>query len=307
MIYLLILLGLAACVLLAAYLCFFLTFYVTKKQKTPKEEFEIPPGKVYEPHRDTMIQWMKEVRAMPYEECSITSFDGLRLFGKFYEYAPGAPIELMFHGYRGNAERDLCGGVQRCFALGRSALIVDQRTAGKSGGRVISFGINEHRDCLDWVDFMLRRFGPDVKIYLTGISMGATTVLMAAGKPLPKQVIGVVADCGFTSAKAIIQKVIRQMKLPVWPVYSLIKLGARLYGGFRLEEYSALEAVRHIQVPVVFAHGLSDDFVPWQMSKENFDACASEQKHLFTIPHTGHGLAYIIDPEGYKNALRTFE
>ena len=294
-------------ILSASWVCFRLTFYVTQKQRTPKEEFEIPPGKIYEPYRPQMVAWMKEVRAMPHEEFSITSFDGLPLSGKYYEYAPGAPIELMFHGYRGNSERDLCGGIQRCFTLGRSALIVDQRTTGKSGGKVITFGVNEHRDCLEWVKFMVSHFGKDVRIYLTGISMGATTVLMAAGKPLPPQVIGVVADCGFTSAKAIIKKVIRQLKLPVFPTYPLIKLGAKLWGGFNLEEYSALDAMKTIRVPVIFAHGLTDDFVPWEMSKENFEACASECKHLCTIPDCGHGLAFLVDPEGYKKALKTFD
>ena len=298
---------LAILILFASYVCFRLTFYVTKKQRTPKEEFEIPPGKIYEPHREQMTAWMKEARAMPHKEFSITSFDGLKLYGKYYEYVPGAPIELMFHGYRGNAERDLCGGIQRCFSIGRSALIVDQRTTGKSDGRVISFGVNEHRDCLEWVRFMVSHFGEGVRIYLTGISMGASTVLMAAGKPLPPQVIGVVADCGFTSAKAIIQKVVRQLKLPVFLIYPLIKLGAFLWGGFKLEEYSAIEAMKTARVPVIFAHGLTDDFVPWEMSQENYDACASEKKHLCTIPDCGHGLAFLVDPEGYKKALKTFD
>ena len=57
----------------------------------------------------------------------------------------------------------------------------------------------------------------------------------------------------------------------------------------------------------MFVHGETDDFVPCRMSQENYSACRSEQKHLFTVPDTGHGLAYIIDPEGYKKALRTFE
>lgn len=302
-----ILAALALLYLLTTYLCFRLAFYVTKKQKTPKEEFEIPPGKIYEPHRDRMVAWMKEVRALPCQEFSIVSHDGLRLYGKYYEYAPGAPMELMFHGYRGNAERDLCGGVQRCFALGRSAFIVDQRTSGKSEGTVISFGINEHQDCLRWMDFLISHFGEDVQIYLTGISMGASTVLMAAGKPLPPQVIGVVADCGFTSAKAIIQKVIRQLHLPAKLLYPFVKWGAKLWGGFELESRSPIESVKNIQIPVIFAHGLTDDFVPWEMSKENFDACGSENKHLCTIPDCGHGLAFVIDPEGYKKALRTFE
>ena len=298
---------LSALFLFTTYICFRTAFYVTKRQRTPKEEFEIPPGKIYEPHREKMVGWMKEVQALPHEEFSILSHDGLRLFGHDYEYAPGAPMELMFHGYRGNSQRDLCGGVQRCFSLGRSAFIVDQRTSGKSEGNVISFGINEHRDCLRWVGFLISHFGEDVKIHLTGISMGASTVLMAAGQPLPPQVIGVVADCGFTSAKAIIQKVIRQMHLPAKLLYPFVKWGARLWGGFDLESCSAIEAVKNIKVPVIFAHGLTDDFVPWEMSKENFDACGSAKKHLCTIDNCGHGLAFVIDPEGYKKALKMFE
>jgi len=299
--------ALAALFFLTTYICFHLAFYVTKKQRTPKEEFEIPPGKIYEPHRKQMVAWMKEVQQLPCKEFTITAFDGLRLHGKFYEFAPGAPMELMFHGYRGNSQRDLCGGVQRCFSLGRSAFIVDQRTSGKSEGNIISFGINEHQDCLKWVEFLVSHFGEDVKIHLTGISMGASTVLMAAGKPLPPQVIGVVADCGFTSAKAIIQKVIRQMHLPANLLYPFVKWGAKIWGRFDLESYSAIESVKNIKVPVIFAHGLTDDFVPWEMSKENFESCGSEKKHLCTIDNCGHGLAYVIDPERYKKALRTFE
>ena len=124
-------LGVVAAILLIAFGCFCMAFFVPKRD-VPNEEYSIPPGQVYEPYRDTMVAWMKEVRTIPFEAVSITSFDGLKLCGKYYEYAPGAPIELMFHGYRGSAERDLCGGVQRSFALGRSVLIVDQRASGQS-------------------------------------------------------------------------------------------------------------------------------------------------------------------------------
>ena len=118
---------LAVAVLVISYVCFRMAFYVSEKNKKPKEEYPIPKGEIYEPYRDKMVGWIKEVRAMPCEEFHIRSFDGLRLRGKYYEYAPGAIIEIMFHGYRGSAERDMCGGVQRCFKLGHSALIVDQR------------------------------------------------------------------------------------------------------------------------------------------------------------------------------------
>ena len=229
----------------------------------------------------------------------------MRLTAKYYEYAPGAPIELMFHGYRGNAERDLSGGVQRCFQVGRSAFVVDQRCCGDSDGSTITFGIKEHRDCLSWVDFAINHFGPDVKLVLTGISMGASTVVMAAGKPLPHNVIGVLADCGFSSAKEIIKTVIRQMGLPADLSYPFVRLGAKLYGRFDLEEYTPLEALKTCTLPVIFYHGETDDFVPCDMSREMYSAYAGK-KALITIPNAGHGLSYPVDPAHYLQTLRDF-
>ena len=300
-----ILLALIVLVLLIAFVCFHMAFFVPKHGPIAPDDYTIPVGEIYEPFRDQMVGWMKEVRAMPHEDLFITTFDGKRLHGRYYDYAPGAPIELMFHGYRGNGDRDLCGGVQRCFRLGRSCLLVDQRAAGESDGHVITFGIKEHRDCRAWIDFMVQHFGQDVKIILTGISMGASTVLMAAGSPMPAQVKGVLADCGFSCAKAIIQKVIRQLNLPPAPIYPFVRLGARIFGGFDLEGYCAVEAVKTASVPIIFFHGEADDFVPYEMSKENFEACAS-RKQLVTTPGAGHGLCYPVDPEGYLQALRDF-
>ena len=117
-------------ILAVSYYCYRRVFYSPPREPTAADDYEIPPGKIYEEYRDKMVNWMKETRAMPCERVSITSFDGLTLRGRYYEYAKGAPVEILFHGYQGNSERDLCGGVQRCFALGRNALLVDQRASG---------------------------------------------------------------------------------------------------------------------------------------------------------------------------------
>lgn len=290
-------------VLLIAYLCYRMAFFVSRRaNQTP---VGLPENEIYGQFREKIDKWSQETQKLPCEQMEITSFDGLRLRGRYYEFAPGAPIELMFHGYRGTAERDLAGGVQRCFKLGRSALIVDQRCSGQSQGNVITFGILEHRDCLRWVDHMIEYFGPDVKIFLCGISMGAATVLMAAGKPLPDNVIGVLADCGYTSPKEIIQTVIRRMGLPPKLAYPFVKLGARVFGRFDLEETSPIEAVKNCKVPVFFVHGEADDYVPCQMSRENFDACASRKK-LMTVPGAAHGLSYPVAQGQYLQAVGEF-
>ena len=300
------LLVIIAIVLLIAYLCYRMAFYADRRPDPKAEEFSIPEGEIYEPFREQMVQWIKEVRAMPHEDMEIKSFDGLTLRGKYYEYAPNAPIELMFHGYRGNAERDLGGGVQRCFALGRSALIVDQRACGNSEGTVITFGVKESRDCLSWLDFMQERFGPDARIILTGISMGASTVLNASASPLPSTVIGVLADCGFDSPRNIMYKVIKEdMHLPPKISYPFVRLGAILFGKFDPDSIVSVEAVKKATVPVIFFHGEDDAFVPKEMSKANFDACPA-RKALVIIPKAGHGLSFPVDQQGYLQALREF-
>ena len=211
----------------------------------------------------------------------------------------------MFHGYRGSSERDMPGGVQRCFLVRRSALIVDQRCSGRSEGKTITFGIREKQDCLKWVDFMIEKFGPDVKIILTGISMGAATVLMAGGEQLPENVIGILADCGYSSAREIMEVVIRKMGLPPKLSYPFVKLGARIFGGFDPDADSPVEAVKRCNVPVIFYHGQTDDFVPCGMSQKVYDACPT-RKALITIPGAGHGLSFPVDQKRYVETLYDF-
>ena len=290
--------------LIGCFVCFYLTFYSKTRKNEPG--FSLPPGPVYEPYRETMHGWADEVEKMDHEDVEILSYDGLTLRGRFYEYSPDADIELMLPGYRGSAKRDLCGGVQRCFALGRSALVVDQRGCGRSDGHIITFGVREYRDCLSWVNYLTELFGGSRRIILTGISMGAATVLNASGQELPENVIGVIADCGFTSPKEIIQKVIRDMKLPPKLLYPFIRLSGMIYGGFDIESICSRDSVKNAKIPIFLAHGDGDDFVPCSMSQSNYDAC-NTTKLFLKVPGAGHGLAYVVDPEGYIAALKEIQ
>ena len=297
--------GLAAIVLLISYGCYRFAFYVPPRKPLAEDVIETPKGPAYEPYREKMENWVREARKMPHADVEITSFDGLKLQGRFFEFAPGAPVEIMFHGYRGSAERDMSGGVHRCFKVRRSALVVEQRCSRSSEGNTITMGINEYRDCLKWVDFTIDYLGKDIKIILTGISMGASTVMLAAGEKLPHNVIGILADCGYTSAKAIMFDVMRKLKLPPKLCYPFVKLGAKLFGHFDLDENAPVEAMKRCTLPVIFFHGEDDDFVPCSMSHENYEACAG-RKRLVTVPGAGHGLSYAVQPQRYLQELRDF-
>lgn len=300
--------GIIVLVLLGAFISFMMAFYSPKRKKLSDDEFDLPFGDNYEPYYDDMKKLMKEYREMEREEgvkVSIRSRDGLTLYGTYFGGIENAPVEIMLHGYRGTPERDMCGGVRRAREIGHNALLIEQRACGDSDGRVITFGIKERFDCLDWVNFVIEKFGSEVKIILTGISMGAATVIMATGEGLPKNVVGVLADCGYTSPSEIIKKVVKNMKLPVCIFYPLLKLGARIFGGFNLEETSPLEAIKKCSVPIMIIHGEADKFVPCEMSKRLYEACPSK-KILLTVPSAGHGLSFLINPELYFEKLDKF-
>ena len=71
------------------------------------------------------------------------------------------------------------------------------------------------------------------------------------------------------------------------------------------KDYSCINAMKVCKVPVLFIHGTDDDFVPVEMTYENYKACAAE-KRLLIVPGAGHGMSYILNKEGYEKAVLEF-
>ena len=270
------------------------------------DKYVLLEGASYDVHRETMHSLIEEIRSLPYTDVSVVSYDGLTLRGKYYEYEKGAPVEILFHGYRGSGERDFCGSMFRCIALGHNVLMIDHRGSGRSEGRVITFGAKESRDCLSWINFVINNIDEDAKIYITGISMGAATVMNASGEELPKNVVGIIADCGYTSTKEIVKKVMRDKKLPANVFYPFARLGAIIFGGFDPNKPSPVKALESCRVPIIFFHGDADGYVPYSMSVRNFEVCGSEKKKLVITHGADHGLCFPNDMERYYIEVRSF-
>ena len=138
--------------------------------------------------------------------------------------------------------------------------------------------------------------------------MGAATVMLAAGHELPDNVLYVLADSGYSSAPEIIKKVLHfNLHLPVSVFYPMIRLGARLFGGFDVHHVLPVEAMKNATVPVIFIHGTGDGFVPFYMSCDCYDACASTHKHILLVDGANHALCLITDADAYYNAVTEFK
>lgn len=290
-------------VLTASYWAYRVAFYVPRNHQ--EDIYHLPSGAQNSKHQEKMRSCIKKLNDLPYESVTITSQDGKTLFGRYYHTRDGAPVQIQFHGYRGSAMRDFCGGTPLAQHLGHNALVVDQRCHGRSQGHTITFGVRERYDCQSWANYAYQRFGPKTPLILSGVSMGAATVLMASNLKLPETVCGVVADCPYSSPRDIILKVAGEMGLPKKPAGWFCLLGARLYGRFSVKDASAVESVKGTHLPVLLLHGEDDQFVPCHMSREIYAACGSD-KQLVTFPNAGHGMSYLEDPQRYEAAVSGF-
>lgn len=272
-----------------------------------KDRNQVPEiiGEMYDPYKPLLKEMFQTLIDRPYEPVTITSHDGLTLFGRYYHTADGAPLDIGFHGYRSNYIADFCGGSAMSLSQGHNLLLIDQRAHGNSQGNTITFGIRERRDVLSWLNYAVDRFGAETKICLYGVSMGAATVLMAAGLALPSNVRGIIADCPYVRASDIIVEVGKGMHYPAWFTVPCAWLGARIFGGFDLHETDAVTAVSKSKVPILIIHGEDDTLVPAAMSalaqKANPTLVRRE-----TFPGAGHAMSYMVDTKRYWKVATDF-
>lgn len=298
-----ILLALTVITLSIAHYAYRNCFYSPKDRE--EDPYSLLQGEQYAQVGELIRRCTAIMEKTPFRWIHIQSFDNTNLRGRYYHNADNAPLLILFHGYRSCALRDCAGGFTLAKKLGFNVLAVDQRSHGGSNGTSITFGVLERYDCLCWAKYAAKHLSHDTPILLSGLSMGAATVLMAAELPLPETVACILADCPYSSPAEIIQKVCKDRGIPAKLAYPFILLGARLFARFSLNASSAVASVPHAKVPILLYHGEDDRFVPCQMSRDIYTAC-NKDCQLHTFPEAGHGLSYMTDPLRYEQVTYNF-
>lgn len=288
----------------ASVLYYFFSVAFVKLNVGNFEDLDDPVNKPLKKYKDIIQEGLDYINSRPHEWVYTVSFDGLRLAARYFDNSSDKTI-ILFHGYRSSASRDFSCAVEMYLRFGFNVLLCDQRSHGRSEGRLITFGVKEKYDALSWSEYIIAQYGTE-KIILDGMSMGATTVLLACGLELPSEVKGVIADCGFTSPIAIIKKVAKQsMKINAAPFIPFLNIYCKIFGKFSLYGSDTAEVMKNSKMPVLFIHGKADGFVPCKMSEEAF--CANKQgRRLVLVEGADHGLSYLIDKELVEKELSDF-
>lgn len=228
--------------------------------------------------------------------------DSLRLHGKLFKNS-GTKYALVCHGYTSKAKH-MAGFVNKFHSLGYNVLAVDARAHGDSEGTKIGMGWVERFDVIEWVKYIIS-LEPDAQIILHGVSMGASTVLMASGEELPKNVKAIIADCGYTSEWDEFRQEADVLHIPWFPVLNASSVISKVRDGYDFKQASAVEQVKKSHIPTLFIHGSKDELVPYGMLNELYSA-ANCEKEILTIQGAGHALSSSVAPELYWNTVETF-
>lgn len=214
---------------------------------------------------------------------------------------------VMFaHGYRSNHLGDPANFEKFYHELGFNFFSVDHTSAGDSEGNWVGFDYYESIDMLSWIDYLVDRFGENIEIILHGVSMGGATVCQMASS-VPKQVKCIISDCAYTSANDEFIKVANDAGIKKLAPYALgaINTLTKRFAGYDLSQTDVRNSVSNSKVPMLFVHGLIDDFVPVEMGYELYEICGNE-KDIFIVDKAYHAQSIMVDNEGYKQKIIDF-
>lgn len=282
---------------------FFLLGFV-KQNLGDLDDVNAPVNIPLSDYKDIIAKGIDYVKSTPHKWVDTVSFDGLRLFARYYDNKSDKTV-IFFHGYRSSPVRDFSCAVKMYLDRGFNVLLCDQRSHGRSEGKIISFGVKESHDVLTWIEVAAERFGAE-RVILSGMSMGASTVLLACEHGLPETVKGIIADCGFTKPADIINRVAKKnFKINAKPFLPLLNIYCKIFGKFSIFKADTVKAIKNCNIPILFIHGNDDNFVPCEMTKETFES-ANFESRLVLIDGAGHGLSFLVDRTRVEKELFEF-
>lgn len=249
------------------------------------------------------VNWL--IKDSNYIDTYITSSDNLKLHA--YEVKNENKTDkwaIVVHGYTSEGKL-LSSKAKHLYNMGYNVLVPDLRSHGTSEGNYIGMGWHDRLDIIDWINYIVKN-NPNSEIALHGTSMGSATVLMVSGENLPSNVKAIVADCGYTSVYDEFSYQLKQLfNLPAFPIMNFSDVVTHIRAGYCLNDASAINQVKKSTTPILYIHGDKDDFVPYYMMDELYNATNSEKEKL-TIEGGEHANSDLVNPKLYWSTVNSF-
>ena len=216
---------------------------------------------------------------------------------------------ILMHGYRGGIG-EMSNYAKNYYENGYNVVIPSLRGHGFSEGDYITFGWIDRLDLLLWINEVVK-IDSSSNIVLHGLSMGASTVMMATGEDLPQNVKVAVSDCGYSSVyDEFYYLATNYLKIGAEPAITAVNYFVNKRLGFDISNASSTNQLEKSTTPTLFIHGSGDTFVPAYMLDINYNAAkklvAGETKEKLLVKDAFHGMSAGVDEKLYWDTVWNF-
>ena len=246
---------------------------------------------------------------LTYEEVTFPSTaDGIALRGWFLPAAASDRAVIVIHGRSSSRTGDngeLMAQAAALVAGGYNALLFDFRAHGLSDGTRYTLGADEQGDVLGAVAYLKSRgFAPD-RMGFWAHSMGAATVLLAAGAS--PDVRTIVADSGFARLEDLLAKELpRESGLPGFFNPAILFFGRELFGMDPMI-LNPVETVAGLPPRSLFIiHAAADGLIPVDHARRIAAAAGPAVYDVWIFPGARHDRVWAAAPEQYRTRVLAF-
>jgi fermentation-respiration switch protein FrsA (DUF1100 family) len=264
------------------------------------------------------IDYQKEVKELGYDYSSLNAAEkehvdiksnfGYNLKGLFIEN----PMEskntiILVHGIGRDKEWSIMKYGPLFLKNGFNVFAYDSRNHGRSGGKYPTYGFYESDDLEKCIAYVKNRKKNDV-IGIHGESMGASVLMIWAGKYDNDGVSFLIEDCGYSDLYDLYYERLSDYQIPkfIRPVILYYtSFFCKIFAGFNLSDASPIKNIDKINLPVLFIHGNEDNFVIPEMAKDMFNSKIGV-KEIYFAPGAGHAKSINIDLNRYEEVTADF-
>jgi uncharacterized protein len=222
-------------------------------------------------------------QGMDYEPVTMTTPDGEKLDAWFVPSPQAHGVVLFLHGNAGNLSHRI-DSIAMFHRLGYDVLIFDYRGYGRSSGKPSEAGLYRDADTAWAYLTRVRGIAPE-NIVLFGESLGGA---LAAHLAVGKRPGALVLSSVFTSAQDLAADL-----YPWLPARWLTRL-----------RYDTRAALVQTDCPVLVAHSLDDEIIPYHHGQELITAAPGPK--VFLALAGGHNDGFIFMREHWVEALAGF-
>ena len=247
------------------------------------------------------MKWGEE-NASFMTEIEVTSFDGLKMKGEYFDFGFDRAAIIM----AGRAETcKYCYYFADLYQKNNfNIIVVDPRAAGLSEGLYTGAGMLESKDLEAWIGLVHEQFKID-HFVIHGICIGSVAAIYVASRHNP-YVDRIVLEGPFISFYNVLCQRTRNLGKPTFPVCFQMGLLFKKIAGINIFKNKPIDAMKRVEVPMLMICGRQDkSSLPKYFYKIN-QASASKEKPMVWFDEGAHSHLRIRNLKAYDKAVSDF-